>query len=162
LSRRPSPKRFTDLIADCQATVREIMPWDLQELLDADSDTLLVDVREPQEYAAMHIEGSLNVPRGILESACDYGYEETVPALAGGRNRAVVVICRSGYRSVLAAYTMQLMGFSSPCSLKTGLRGWNDFELPLVDGAGGRVDIDTADAYFTPRVRPDQRPAGTQ
>ena len=138
------------------------MPWDLQELLDADSDTLLVDVREPQEYAAMHIEGSLNVPRGILESACDYGYEETVPALAGGRNRAVVVICRSGYRSVLAAYTMQLMGFSSPRSLKTGLRGWNDYELPLVDGAGSRVDIDTADAYFTSRVRPDQMPPGTR
>jgi rhodanese-related sulfurtransferase len=158
LSELERAKRYTDLIADCQAQVRELMPWEVEEFLAGSPDALLVDVREPYEYQAMHIEGALSVPRGILESACDYGYEETVPALAAGRERDIVVICRSGYRSVLAAYTMHLMGFRSTCSLKTGLRGWNDYELPLVDSAGRPVDMEAADEYFTSRVRPDQLP----
>jgi hypothetical protein len=46
------------------------------------------------------------------------------------------------------------------CSLQTGLRGWKDYEQPLVDAAGAEVDLDDADLYFTPRLRPDQmRPA---
>jgi len=158
LSAQQRSKRYTDLIADCQSRVRELMPWDVEAFLTDRPDALLVDVREPYEFETMHIDGALSVPRGILESACDYGYEETVPELAAGRERDIVVICRSGYRSVLAAYTMHLMGFRSTCSLKTGLRGWNDYELPLVDRAGRPVDMETADEYFTARVRADQMP----
>jgi len=152
-----SPLRFTDLIARCLDSVDEIFPWDLAERLAGGEEApLLLDIREPYEFAAMHIAGALSVPRGILETACDYGYEETVPELVEARERPIVVICRSGNRSVLAAHVMQLMGYRSPCSLKTGLKGWNDFEQPLVDAAGNTVDLDDADAYFTPRLRPEQ------
>jgi hypothetical protein len=41
-------------------------------------------------------------------------------------------------------------------SLKTGLRGWNDYEQPLVDKNDNPVDIDDADDYFTPKLREDQ------
>ncbi|HQU01953.1 MAG TPA: lytic murein transglycosylase, partial [Acetobacteraceae bacterium] len=84
-----------------------------------------------EAIAAMRIAGSVNIPRGILESACEYGYEETVPELVTAREREIVVICRSGFRSVLSAFNMQLLGYTKVCSLKTGLRGWNDFEQPL-------------------------------
>jgi len=47
--------------------------------------------------------------RGILETACEYGYEETVPELAQARERAVVIVCRSGNRSALVAWVMQEM-----------------------------------------------------
>jgi rhodanese-related sulfurtransferase len=149
-------KRFQDLIRDCLSQVREIYPWDLRELIDSGVDPLLLDVREPYEFAAMHIEGSMNVPRGILESACEYGYEETVPELVQARDREIIVICRSGNRSVLAAFNMQLMGYARACSLKTGLRGWNESEQPLVDAQGHAVSIEDADLYFTPRLRPEQ------
>ena len=149
-------KRFQDLINACLPQVREIYPWDLRELLDRPADVLLLDIREPYEFAAMHIEGSLHVPRGILETACELGYEETLPELVAARDRDIVVICRSGNRSVLAVYVMQQLGYRRPCSLKTGLRGWNDFEQPLVDAEGKAVSIDAADAYFTPRVTPEQ------
>jgi hypothetical protein len=42
-------------------------------------------------------------------------------------------------------------------SLKTGIRGWNDFEQPLVDEKGRAVDTDTADQWLAPRVRAEQR-----
>ncbi len=150
-------KHYTDLIAECLAEVREIMPWDLAEQLRQPTPPLLLDIREPAEFDAAHIAGSVHVPRGILESACDWDYDDTVPELAGGRDREIVVICRSGNRSVLAAHTMQRMGFSKVVSLKTGVRGWNDFEQPLVDATGQAVDADAADALLVSRVRPGQR-----
>lgn len=154
-------KHFTDLIAACLPEVDEIFPWDLAEKIAENPDTILLDVREPDEFAALHIEGSMHVPRGILESACDWDYDDTVPELASGRDRDIVVICRSGNRSVLAAHTMKLMGFKHVVSLKTGVRGWNDFEQPLVDAQGRPVDIDTADELMASVVRPEQRRPAT-
>jgi len=154
-------KKYTDLIQDCLPTVKELMPWDLEARLAEDPGLLIVDVREPYEFDAMHIEGSISVPRGILESACDWDYEETVPELVQAREREVIVVCRSGYRSVLAAFNMQLMGYRNVVSLKTGLRGWNDYEQRLVDREGRALAIEDADLYFTSRLRPDQqRPTG--
>lgn len=149
-------KTYTDLVNDCLPHIEELFPWDLAEELEQGKDVLLVDISEPYEYATLHIPTSINVPRGILESACEYDYEETVPALAGGRDKHIVLICRSGNRSAIAAFTMQLMGFTAVRSLKTGLRGWNDYEQPLVDGNSSPVDIDTADEYFTTKLRPEQ------
>ena len=153
-------KNFIEMVRGCLSDVREIMPWDLDERLQENPDLLIVDVREPQEFEAMHIAGSINVPRGILESACEWDYEETVPELVQAREREVVVVCRSGYRSVLAAHSMQVLGYREVVSLQTGLRGWKDYDQPLEDGGGNEVDLDDADVYFTPRIRPEQmRPA---
>ena len=149
-------KRYTELIQDCLSQVGELMPWDLEQRLTDDPDLMILDVREPYEFDAMHILGSLNVPRGILESACEWDYEETVPELVRARDRDIVVVCRSGYRSVLAAFNMQMMGYRSVVSLKSGLRGWNDYEQPLVDKDGTEVEIEAADRYFTPNLRDDQ------
>jgi len=154
-------KRFTDLIAACLPEITELFPWDVATMLEGSNRPLVVDVREADEYGAMHIEGSLHVPRGILETACEYNYEDTVRELVEARARTVVVVCRSGNRSALAAWTMQLLGYRKVSSMKTGLRGWNDYELPLVNAHGMTVPVETADEYFTTRLRPDQLdPAG--
>jgi rhodanese-related sulfurtransferase len=149
-------KRFADLVTAVLPDIREEFPWDIEERLGTDQTPLVLDIREADEFAAMHIEHSLHVPRGILESACEYNYEETVRELVEAREREVVVVCRSGNRSALAAYTMQLMGYRNVCSMKTGLRGWNDYELPLVDATGRTVTVAEADDFFTTRLRPDQ------
>ncbi len=153
-------KHFTDLIAEALPEVEELFPWDLTEKLQENPELILLDVREPSEFDALHIQNSLNVPRGVLESACDWDYDETEPSLAGGRDKEIIVICRSGNRSVLAAQTMQRMGFKHVTSLKTGIRGWNDFEQPLYNSEGEQVDIDDADEILATKVRPEQhRPA---
>lgn len=149
-------KSLDDFINEALKNVEELFPWDLEEEINNKADLMLLDIREPYEYAAMHIEGALSVPRGILETACDYDYEETVPELVEARDREIVVICRSGKRSVLAADVMRQMGFSRVRSLKTGMRGWSDYEQAMVDAAGKTVDEDTAIEYFTPKLRPEQ------
>jgi rhodanese-related sulfurtransferase len=150
-------KTYKDLVNEILPRIQELFPWDLQENLVQGGQALLVDISEPGEYARAHIPDSINVPRGILESACDYDYDETVPELAQSRDTEIVLICRSGNRSALAAYTLQQMGFTNVASLKTGLRGWNDYDCPLVDSENRPVDPDTADEYFTTRLRPEQR-----
>ena len=149
-------KTFAQLVNEQLDAVQEVFPWDVEERLDKGDAPMLLDIREESEFSAMRIAGSLNVPRGILESACEYDYEETVKELVEARDREIVIICRSGNRSVLAAVTMQMMGYNRVASLKTGLRGWNDYELELVDAAGITVNIDQADEYFTTHLRPDQ------
>ncbi len=141
-------KTFKDLINDCLQDVKELFPWDLAETLEQGATPLLLDIREPYEFERFHIAGSINIPRGILESACEYGYEDTCPLLAAGREKNIIVICRSGQRSVLAAYTLQLMGFQSVTSLKTGIRGWNDFDQPMQDHLGCIVDVDEVDTFL--------------
>ena len=150
-------KSYDDLVADALSRVKELMPWDLSRLLASGARPLLIDVREPEEFSMLHIPDSINVPRGVLEQSCEWDYDETVPLLAANRELEIVVICRSGKRSALAADVLLRMGYTNVASLGTGVRGWNDYEQPLVNGRNGGVDPDAADDMLMPRLRPDQR-----
>jgi rhodanese-related sulfurtransferase len=154
-------KRYTDLVADALTRVKEIQPWDLSKQLAAGRKLMLLDVREPAEFAMVRIPGAINVPRGVLEQSCEWDFDETLPLLAAGRGLEIVVICRSGYRSALVADVMQQMGYTNVVSLRTGVRGWNDFEQPLVDANGAALDADAADELLAPRLRAEQRKPGT-
>ena len=102
----------------------------------------------------MHIANSINIPRGILEAASEQGYDESTPKLFNARDQEVIAICRSGKRSCLAAYTLQQLGFKKAISLKTGLRGWNDYDQPLIDIEGSEVDGDMAEQFLQPKTKP--------
>lgn len=150
-------QNYADLVTDALTRVNEIMPWDLSRMLAAGQQPMLLDVREPAEFARLHLRGAINVPRGVLEQSCEWDFDETVPALAAGRGQEIVVICRNGNRSVLAADVMLRMGFSQVVSLKTGVRGWIDYEQPLIDAQGAALDADAADALLVSQLRPEQR-----
>lgn len=136
--------------------VREILPWDLKKSIAADPSLIVLDVRERSEFDAAHIPGSRNVPRGILEAACEYDYAETEPDLVAARARPIVVVCRSGNRSALAAVVLRQIGYTDVASLRLGVKGWNDGELPLVDCRGLTIDPDDAAHVLEPHLSPDQ------
>ena len=150
-------KTYDQLVAEALQHVPEIYPWDLKEALDEGRDMILLDIREKDTFDIAHIRNSWNVPRGLLEGACDYNFPETIPELVEARDRDIVVLCRSGRRSALAAQTMRLMGYRSVTSLKMGLRGWNDSDFEMVDANDQPVDGERADEILTPPVRPEQR-----
>jgi len=94
-----------DLLSAALLNVAEIMPWDLVERMKENPELLLLDVREPHEFAAMHIPGSLHVARGVLEAACEWDFDDTCPELVRARSREIVVglpvrtpqcVCRRG------------------------------------------------------------------
>ena len=66
-------------VAEAAKLLEEVMLWDLEEELKGGVTPLILDIREPYEFDCMQIDGSSNVPRGVLESACEWDYEETIP-----------------------------------------------------------------------------------
>ncbi len=113
-----------DLVSAAKATIKEIDGDRLLQLQGAGIP--VVDVREPAEFAAGHVPGAVNIPRGVLEFEIDghpavNGVKD--PAL-GHRDLPVVVYCRSGGRSALAAEALKRLGFVEPLSLAGGFNGW--------------------------------------
>ena len=154
-------KTYNLLAQEAAERITEIMPWDVPEFLAANPDALLLDIRERDEFARARVKGSLNVPRGILESAAEWDYAETEPALVTARGKPVVVICRSGNRSALACEVMEMIGFADVRSVKLGVKGWNDADQDLHDGNGDLLDGDDAEVLLSPALREDQKkPAG--
>ena len=117
-------KTVQDMVADAKTRIREIGHEELLALQAR--GTPVVDVREPAEFAAGAIPGAVNIPRGVLEFEVDghpavNGIKD--PAL-GHREATIILSCRSGARSALAADALRQLGFSDPVSLAGGFNGW--------------------------------------
>ena len=155
-------KKFADFVAEAREHIDEIFPWDVDDIIKQENDTIILDIREECEFVNYHIEKSMLVPRGILETACEYEYEDSVPELVEARDREIIIICRSGNRSLMAGLTMKIMGYNNVKSMKTGLRGWNDYELPLIDIKKNVIDPDRVDellnaGFCSELMHPDRR-----
>lgn len=124
-------KTVQDMVAEAKAAIREIGPAELQELQA--SGTPVVDVREPAEFADGHIPGAVNIPRGVLEFEVD-GHPAVNcvrdPVL-GHRDQPIILQCRSGARSAMAADALRRLGFAEPLSLAGGFVGWVAAGLPV-------------------------------
>ena len=78
-------KTFKQIVDQAREEVRELFPWDVEERINANDRLLLLDIREECEYAAFHVQHSMLIPRGILETACEEEYEDSVPELIDSR-----------------------------------------------------------------------------
>ena len=124
-------KSLADFVGAALAEIEEITPEDVHALL-AKPDRggwEIVDVREPDEFAAGHLPGACLYPRGFLEVRADLAHPKRDPWLAD-RRRKLIVYCGSGNRSALAAQTLQQMGFSDIRSMAEGWTGWTKREYP--------------------------------
>ncbi len=149
--------KYSQLLEQTCAQIHEIMPWNLSEYLEEKPDALIVDVRESHEFERLRIKEAITVPRGILESACSWDFNETVPELAAAKNRPILLICRSGHRSAFAALSMQILGFENVTSLRLGLKGLNDEDHPIYGAGGELIDADLAEEWLNPPVLDAQR-----
>jgi rhodanese-related sulfurtransferase len=86
---------------------------------------LAVDVREPEEWTAGHVDGSLWIPLGELQARAG-----ELP-----RDRSLVIVCRSGARSGYAADALVTAGYDAS-NLAGGLHAWAAAALPLVPDGG--------------------------
>lgn len=113
---------FKDMLAEANATVESISVQDLPYILE-DSDVVLVDVRDAIERETDgQIPGSVHAPRGLLEFHADP--ESPIHNDALHPERRLVLYCGSGGRSMLAAKTLQDMGFADVASLAGGFAAW--------------------------------------
>ena len=115
-------KGFQDLVADAKKKITEISPTDAAAKAKSSSDTMIVDVRDKDEFDELHIPEAVNISRGLLE----YEVEEKYP----DRNTTIICHCGGGGRSALAAESLQKMGYKNVRSMAGGFRAWKAAGLP--------------------------------
>jgi rhodanese-related sulfurtransferase len=116
------------IVASAKAEIREVQPDELAGLMVAGA--VLLDVREHDELVSDGmIPGGVHAPRGLLEWCVDPQSATFIKAL--DPERPVVVYCRSGNRSALAAQVMEKMGYSHVTSLQGGIVRWKTEGRPV-------------------------------
>jgi rhodanese-related sulfurtransferase len=88
---------------------------------------LLVDVREPDEYAQGHAPGATLIPLGQLE--------QRLAELGSRKDRPIALICRSGSRSGKAQVLLEKAGFTKAVNVEGGMNAWTQAGLPVVTGS---------------------------
>jgi rhodanese-related sulfurtransferase len=137
------PKTFANadaMVADVLTRITEVNSEELKGIMDSTSFVLL-DVRNENEHASGFIPGSVNIPRGSLEFRIDrrdVWEKEEMPIPDKGE--LIVVYCKAGNRSALAAETLQKLGYTQVKSLKGGWEEFHKLYHDLIDtkeSAGG-------------------------
>lgn len=123
-------KTSQELVSEAKQQILEISVQQLAEVLN-DHHTILIDVREPDEYQQGYIDRSVNFPRGMLEMKIHQhpsvaAHCDPKTALDGLSDKPIYLMCRSGARSALAALTLKQMGLKNVFSVAGGFQGWID------------------------------------
>ena len=105
-------------LAQAKQQITEVTVETAKQLI-AEGNISILDVREGNEYEAGHIEEAIFLPRGVLEFKISGVSELT------NKSGAVLVYCRTGGRSALAALTMQELGYTNVLSMVGGYEGWS-------------------------------------
>ncbi len=116
--------RFNRLVDDARARVRETDVPTIYARLERGDRFHLVDVREESEWAKGHLPGARHLGKGIIER----DIEAAIPDL----DAEIVLYCGGGYRSVLSADNLRLMGYTNVRSMDGGIRGWKEADYEIV------------------------------
>jgi rhodanese-related sulfurtransferase len=84
---------------------------------------VVVDVREPEEFAAGHVTGAKNVPLDQLE--------QKLPAAVKNKSLPLLLICATGARAQRAVATAKKLGYEQAQAVAGGLKSWKDANLPV-------------------------------
>lgn len=117
-----TPKSYQQIVNEALQTVPEVVPADLQSRLSGGEQIVVIDVREPEEFARGKIPGAYTIPRGVLEMQVD----GRLP-----RESTVVLYCGAGGRSALAAKSLADMGYENVENLQGGWGAWVKSGLPV-------------------------------
>ena len=118
-SARPIRNKITpqDMVAEAKQHITEVNVTSTKQLL-AEGNIMLIDTREESEFAGGHIDNALLLPRGVLEFKIGGVSELT------DKSKAVLIYCRTGGRSAMAAKTMQQLGYQNVLSMAGGFEAW--------------------------------------
>lgn len=85
---------------------------------------LLLDVREPDEYSAVHAPDAKLIPLGQLNSR--------LQEIASYKDKPIVVMCRSGRRSSQAVALLKEAGYTQVSNVKGGIQSWESEGLEVI------------------------------
>lgn len=120
-------KDGTQMTREVASQVRDISTADLRRKIERNPDLVLIDIRMPDEIrnmgGAIKATQNVNIPRGWLEfRATRHAQRKDAP---------IVVYCGGNIRSILAAHTLQQMGYTNVRNYADGFIGWKKHGLPV-------------------------------
>ena len=119
--------------------VNEVLPFttainveQLKQKIDDGEMIMLIDVREPNEFNAGYIPGAVSIPRGVLEfKIANEAFWEEAMLYMPLREEEIIVYCKKGKRSILAADVLQKLGYTNITYLEAGFKKW-ELTYPLI------------------------------
>lgn len=119
------------LLEQARAGLRRLTPHDAVEAVR--TGALLVDTRtEAQRREQGELPGAIVIDRTVLEWRLDPASAWRIPE-STSYDRQVVVVCRQGYSSSLAAAGLQALGLRQATDMIGGVQGWREAGLPMSD-----------------------------
>ena len=128
-------KTAEQLILTAKSRIQQVSVHDLFDAMK-NHKTILIDVREPEEFQASAIDHTVNYPRGVLEMRIHQHplashHCDTVQALEHLKDQPIYLICGTGGRSALATDALQNMGFTQVKSVQGGYQAWLEQAYPV-------------------------------
>lgn len=137
-----------DAIGDLRGRIREVSPT--EALAEQGRGALLLDVREQHERDDGMPTGAIGLSRGFLELK--------IADTEANTERPILTLCGSGTRSLLAADTLQNLGYRNVASISGGFRRWQEDALPVTTQTP--LDADAAERYARQLQLPNVGPEG--
>lgn len=119
---------FLEIVARAKRQIKECTIAEAKAKLDRGEPMHFLDVREDHEFAKDHAKGARHLGRGILE--------RDIEGLIPDKQATIILYCGGGYRSALAAESLQQMGYRNVISMAGGIKAWRDAGFPM-EQAGG-------------------------
>lgn len=104
--------------------MKNITVDELKAKIDSGEKVNIIDCREPHEYAESHIQGVRLVPLGKIQTM-------QVDDIEDLKEEEVILQCRSGRRSMMAAMVLDQMGFADTYNLEGGILAWEEKGYPV-------------------------------
>jgi len=114
-------KGFLELVEQALAKVPEVDAYQIKEKLDKGDKFILIDVREDNEWTQSKIPTAIHLGKGIIE--------RDIESIIENRNTEIVLYCQGGFRSALAAESLNKMGYKNVFSMTGGFSAWMNNEF---------------------------------
>lgn len=111
------------VVAIAEETAKVDQPTLLKRINAADSSLVILDVRTPEEFAAGHVPGAINIPYTHLPAR--------ISELPDAADKDIVVYCATGVRAERAASRFRENGFTRLLHLDGDMKQWQENQRPV-------------------------------
>jgi len=117
------PPKVMDMVTKAKASVQKVSAADVKAMIDKKEKVILLDVRDPQEFAGGHLPGAMNISRGTLEFVVFNKITD--------QNAKIVVYCKTAARSALATKTLNDLGYKNAILMNASYEDWIKAGYPV-------------------------------
>jgi rhodanese-related sulfurtransferase len=123
------PPKVKEMLLEVRKSIKTTDIDSFRKVVDDPQGALIIDVREPKAFAAGHVPGSINIPRGLIEFKIwkHVGFPGKVDY-----DKAIYIYCGTGGRCTLATKSLQDLGFKNVTAAVVKLKDWVKAGYPFV------------------------------